>query len=178
VAGVCLAPGQPEYGGRRRHGEVTAGLDAWLARQECARVELDTRLDPRGWRNHATPSQVEALIRRLDVVVTTRLHGLVLGLKNGVPTLAIDPVAGGAKVTAQARAWDWPAVITTDRPVSAAGLDRLWRWCLSREGAERAGAARLAAYDTDGGLTGDLLRLLGGPPGGGRGLDRGLRDRA
>lgn len=166
VAGVCLAPGQREYGERRRHDEVTAGLGAWLEGQECARVVLDTRLDPRGWRNHATPSQVEAIIRRLDVVVTTRLHGLVLALKNGVPALAIDPVAGGAKVSAQARAWDWPAVITTGGRVGAGELDRQWRWCLSREAAERADTARLAARDGaagphSAGLTEDLLRLLG-----------------
>jgi Polysaccharide pyruvyl transferase len=167
VAGICLAPGQQEYGEQRRHDEVTAGLGAWLECQECARVPLDTRLDPRGWRNHATPSQVEAIIRRLDVVVTTRLHGLVLALKNGVPALAIDPVAGGAKVTAQALVWDWPAVITSDGRVAAGELDRQWRWCLSREAAERAAAARLAAYEgcagTAPGLTADLLRLLDPP---------------
>jgi polysaccharide pyruvyl transferase WcaK-like protein len=32
-----------------------------------------------------------------------RMHGIVLALKYGVPVLAVDPVAGCAKVTAQAR---------------------------------------------------------------------------
>jgi polysaccharide pyruvyl transferase WcaK-like protein len=45
------------------------------------------------------------VISRLDLVITMRMHGLVLALKHGVPALAVDPVAGGAKVTAQAQAW-------------------------------------------------------------------------
>ena len=55
-------------------------------------VAIDTRLDANrtGLR---TPAQVESLIARTDVVVTTRLHGLVLALKNGVPAVAIDTVA-------------------------------------------------------------------------------------
>ena len=36
------------------------------------------------------------LVSRLEVVVTTRLHGLVLALRAGVPALAIDPAAGRA----------------------------------------------------------------------------------
>jgi polysaccharide pyruvyl transferase WcaK-like protein len=46
----------------------------------------------------------------MDVVITSRLHGLVFSLKNGIPVVAIDPVAGGAKITAQAKAVGWPLV--------------------------------------------------------------------
>jgi polysaccharide pyruvyl transferase WcaK-like protein len=49
--------------------------------------------------------------RPADVVVTTRLHGLVLALKQGVPVLAVDPVAGGARVATQAAAWGWPVLL-------------------------------------------------------------------
>ena len=45
-----------------------------------------------------TAEEVESLIARMDVVLTTRLHGLVLALKHGVPVVAIDPIAGGAKL--------------------------------------------------------------------------------
>ncbi len=44
----------------------------------------------------------------MDIVVTTRLHGMVLALKNGVPAIAVDPIVGGAKITQQARAINWP----------------------------------------------------------------------
>ena len=71
------------------------------------RVKIDTRLDTNqtGLR---TPAEVESVIRKMDVVMTTRLHGLVLAIKNGVPVIAIDPVAGGAKIKRQAESIDWP----------------------------------------------------------------------
>jgi Polysaccharide pyruvyl transferase len=168
VAGVCLAPGQPEYGRRARHDQVTRDLEEWLARQDCARIGLDTRLDPRGWRTQATAAQVEAVVRRVDVMVTTRLHGLVLALKNGVPALAVDPVAGGAKVTAQARAWDWPAVVTTHGRPDPDQLSQQWRWCLSEEAAACARALATGAGPGRNGhgqasLIADLLCTLTSP---------------
>lgn len=164
VAGVVLAPGQAEYGTRRLHERVERQLTGWLAGRECARLPLDTRLDPRDWRLFSTAAELESALRRLDLVVTTRLHGLVLALKNGVPALAVDPVAGGAKVTAQARAWSWPAVLTVpadrrgrDGPLlDPRELDRWWGWCLSPEGAGRA-----PALPADGTVIGELMDVLG-----------------
>jgi Polysaccharide pyruvyl transferase len=141
VAGVVLTLGQREYGERRRHDHVTAELGAWLRGKDCGRVQLDTRLDPGDWRLCATPGQLESILRRLDVVVTTRLHGLVLALKNGVPALAVDPVAGGGKLTAQAAAWRWPALAAVG--LDRRALDRQWTWCLSAPG--RLAAAGSAA---------------------------------
>lgn len=144
VAGVVLTGGQREYGADRRHQEVADAVTGWLGRTDCARLELDTRLDARDWRLCATAAQYMSVVRRLDVVVTSRLHGLVLALRAGVPALAVDPVRGGAKVSAQARACRWPALVTADRlagggaPREAdrtsagadAELDRWWGWCL------------------------------------------------
>lgn len=86
-----------------------AAISRLLASREAAIVSIDTRLDTNvtGLR---TPAEVEALISRVDVLVTTRLHGLVLALKHGVPVLAIDPHPGGAKIVRQARAVGWPHV--------------------------------------------------------------------
>jgi hypothetical protein len=105
---------------------------------------------------------LEAVIRRVDLMITTRLHGLVLALRNGIPALAVDPIAGGAKVTAQARAWDWPAIITTDPRGSPpyldqARLDHWWRWCLSPDG-RRAAAGDPPAIPS---LLPDLAKALG-----------------
>jgi polysaccharide pyruvyl transferase WcaK-like protein len=57
---------------------------------------------------------VESLMARMDLVVTTRLHGLVLAVKNGVPAIAIDPIAGGAKLLRQANVLKWPICFTAD----------------------------------------------------------------
>lgn len=161
VVGVALAPGQPEYGTRRAHDQVEAELTRWLNTKDCARVPFDTRLDLYGWRNPTTPAQTEAIIRRCDLVVTSRLHGMVLALKNGVPALAVDPVVGGAKVAAQALAWGWPAVLAARAETPAlplAELERHWAWCL-------AGRAAATAWDlslnADHPLTDDLLAVLG-----------------
>ncbi|NYE48230.1 hypothetical protein HDA32_003350 [Spinactinospora alkalitolerans] len=133
VVGVAAAPGQPEYAARGGHAAVHERLAAWLTRRDCARVPLDTRLDSRDWRHCASPGQFDALVRRMDLVLTTRLHGLVLALRNGVPAIAVDPVIGGAKVSAQARAWGWPAVVVdrAEDPLPEDRLRELWDWCLS-----------------------------------------------
>lgn len=146
VTGVILASGQGEYGKRRRHEVVTDRLAGWLGSKGCAPVPLDTRLDSRDWRLCSTPEAFMSLVPRLDVVVTTRLHGLVLALRSGVPALAIDPVAGGGKVTAQARAWGWPGILAARDTVDRARLDAQWAWCLSAAGRQAAaGAAARAA---------------------------------
>src|SRR5437016_6221025 len=53
-------------------------------------VRIATRLDVANVLR--TPSEVESLIARMDLVLTTRLHGMVLALKHGVPAVAVDPV--------------------------------------------------------------------------------------
>ncbi|EHR60235.1 polysaccharide pyruvyl transferase family protein [Saccharomonospora cyanea] len=135
VVGIMLAPGQHEYGGRRRHEQVHKTLLNWVTGLDCARVSLDTRLDSTDWRHCATPDQFLSLVARLDVVLTTRMHGLVLALRSGVPAVAVDPVAGGGKVTAQGEALGWPAVIGAEE-LDTDRLDRWWRWCLSNPGGE------------------------------------------
>ncbi|MEU0969652.1 polysaccharide pyruvyl transferase family protein [Streptomyces sp. NPDC005917] len=133
VAGVVLSHGQGEYGKRRRHEEVNARITGWLAGKDCVRVPAETRLATDDWRLCATAEQFLALVSRFDVVVTTRLHGLVLALRTGTPVIAVDPVASGAKVTAQARVVGWPALVEA-RTLSEEVLDHWWRWALSESG--------------------------------------------
>jgi polysaccharide pyruvyl transferase len=160
VVGVVLTEGQQEYGGRRRHEQVNASLRAWLRDRGEALLPLDTRLDPRDWRLGSTPAQLESIVRRLDAIVTTRLHGLVLALKNGLPALAIDPVAGGGKMAAQAAAWRWPAVVGADS-LDRRTLDRRLGWCLSAPARRMAEDCRTRVRSTDSALIRDTLRLLG-----------------
>lgn len=161
VVGVILTLGQGEYGALRRHGQVADEVTRWLAGKDCARLELETRLDSHDWHLSATPGQFESVLARMDLVVTDRLHGLVLGLRAGVPVLAVDPVAGGAKVSAQARACGWPVLIPAEQ-LDAGQLERWWSWCRSAPG--RAAALRVRA-DFEAGVAQDsadgLIPALG-----------------
>ncbi|MEU6062646.1 polysaccharide pyruvyl transferase family protein [Streptomyces sp. NPDC047097] len=161
VAGVILTRGQGEYGARRRHDQAATALTHWLAARDIAALTLDTRLALRDPGHFRTPEQLDAVLTRLDAVVTTRLHGLVLALRAGIPALAVDPVAGGAKVTAQAAACDWPALLPADR-LDPAALDHWWHWCLTTGRAEARSRHRFRHHPDDR-LTGPLLRLLHGP---------------
>jgi hypothetical protein len=107
VVGLVLMHEQPEYGERDRHRPANDALVSLLEQRPCARVAIDTRLDE-GTNPLRTPEEVVALVAAVDVVVTTRLHGLALALASGVPALAVDPVAGGAKITRQAARLGWP----------------------------------------------------------------------
>ncbi|SOD62235.1 Polysaccharide pyruvyl transferase [Streptomyces zhaozhouensis] len=129
VAGLLLTGGQHEYGARRLHGRVAETVTGWLNDTRCAPVPFDTRLDARDGTLPGTPDELLSLLERLDVVVTDRLHGLVLALRVGVPAVAIDPVSAGAKMTAQARALRWPAVIPGER-LDEERLGHWWTWAL------------------------------------------------
>ncbi|MDY0814539.1 polysaccharide pyruvyl transferase family protein [Kitasatospora purpeofusca] len=161
VLAVLLTQGQREYGDRRRHDLVTGAVVEWLRGVGAARLPLDTRLDADDWRMCSTPAQLRALLSRADALVTTRLHGLVLGLEAGVPVLAVDPVAGGAKVSAQARVLGWPALLPAERagPEELAGL---LRWCLSAAGRD---TARRFPAGGDSALLGALVTELTAGPG-------------
>jgi hypothetical protein len=140
VVGLVLIHPQPEYRGRDRHREANGALHRLVAAREMAAVPIDTRLDENAT-GLRTPAEVESLIARMDVVLTTRLHGLVLALKNGVPALAIDPVAGGHKITLQARSVGWPVVFDAEA-LSDEALGRALDHCLTE--AARAEARRCA----------------------------------
>ncbi|WP_313896215.1 polysaccharide pyruvyl transferase family protein [Streptomyces sp. YIM 98790] len=131
VTGVLLTHGQSEYGTRRLHDDVARTVSEWLARTRCAPLVLDTRLDTRDGLLAGTPEELLSLLERTDAVITDRLHGMVLALRAGVPPVAVDPVRGGAKVTAQAHACRWPALIPAEQ-LDAARLDAWWSWCLRR----------------------------------------------
>lgn len=145
LAALVLSHDQPEYGDRSRHGTVHATLREFLDGAEVAVVDADTRIDPGAARQRSV-SQLEAVLRAADVVVTTRLHGLVFGLRCGTPVVAVDPIAGGAKVRDQAQALGWPAVLVPEA-LSEASLSEALDLCL-HPGARHA--AEVAAAKADG----------------------------
>ena len=144
VVGLVLVHDQLEYE-EGCHKAANLALKRLTETRPMAVVPVDTRLDisPTGLR---TPAEVESVIARLNVVLTTRLHGLVLALKNGVPAVAIDPVAGGAKVLRQARTLGWPAVFVSD--ASDAMLAAAFDWALTDEARAAARQCRDRAVAT------------------------------
>jgi hypothetical protein len=113
VVGVVLVHPQSEYKKRAMHKTANDAIHRLVASREMSTVAIDTRLDENGTRLRS-PAEVESLIARMDVVLTTRLHGTVLALKNGVPVVAVDPIAGGAKIWRQAETIGWSVVFTAD----------------------------------------------------------------
>ncbi|WP_273846948.1 polysaccharide pyruvyl transferase family protein [Rubrobacter calidifluminis] len=140
VVGLILSHPQPEYGERATHEEVHERLLRILHAEDLCILPLDTRVDPRS-QGFRTSGEVEAAISRMDAVVTTRLHGMVLALKSGVPALAIDPVRGGAKVGSQAAALGWSALLLPEELDRKSLLENL-KFCLSPEGRDAASRVR------------------------------------
>ncbi|MEV6058152.1 polysaccharide pyruvyl transferase family protein [Streptomyces sp. NPDC052107] len=162
---MVLSHGQGEYGARRRHEEIDARLTGWVAGKDCARLPADTRLATDDWRLCATAERFLALVSRCDLVVTTRLHGLVLALRTGTPVIAVGRVAGRAKVGAQVRAVGWPALVDAGAQ-SEELLDHWWRWARAgwpRPGTRCADPARMrrVARRARGTRRGDGRPLMG-----------------
>jgi hypothetical protein len=145
VVGLCLASAQREYGGRRRGDLAAEKLRRLIQNTGAAFIEMDTSVPVEINRfGLSNGSQFEAICNRLDVMLTTRLHGMVLALKNGIPVVAIDPVAGGDKVLRQARHLGWDEVFDADLASDedlAAALER----CLSEKAREKAKSIKDAA---------------------------------
>lgn len=127
VVGVILVHPQPEYKDKGRHQVVNDAVNRLIASKQMVAIPIDTCLDPNST-NLRNAVEVESLIARMDFVVTTRLHGTVLALKNGVPAIAIDPIAGGAKVLQQTQTIGWNTVFTTDTLTDEA-LQTAFEYC-------------------------------------------------
>ena len=125
VVGVCLVEDYPQGDTRT----ANAAIERLIQAEPAAVIKIDTRLDVNGG-GLRNPSEIETLIARVDVLVTTRLHGMVLALKNSVPALVIDPEPGGAKIWKQARKIGWPVVFESSNLVDSK-LQECFRYCLT-----------------------------------------------
>jgi hypothetical protein len=159
VVGRCLIDRQPEYGDRQRHDLAASAIAGLIARRGLAVVEIDTRCVTGVPGEMRTPPQVFSLIQRVDFLLTTRLHGMVYALKAGVPVIAVDPVAGGDKVTAQARAIGWPQVVLAEE-ASPEWMDGAADWCLSTEAKRAAEEVRSRAPELLAGVEEGFLEGL------------------
>jgi hypothetical protein len=132
VVGLLQIDTQPEYKERDKHREANQAIQRLARVRPMVIVPIDTRLDVNNTAGLHTPSEVESLIARMNAVISTRLHGMVLALKNGIPVVAIDSVSGGAKITRQAEAIGWPVVLSIDHLTDDA-LQRAFDYCLTEE---------------------------------------------
>jgi hypothetical protein len=131
---VGVVPVEPYEGGATQ--VANAAIHRLVNSREMSMVAIDTRLDANstGLRSSA---EIESLIARMDVVVTTRLHGTVLALKNGVPAVAIDPEVGGAKIRRQAETIGWPIVFNVD-DLTDETLQEAFDYCLTDDAQAKA----------------------------------------
>ena len=136
VVGLCLVEPQEEYRKRARHKEANEALQRLVDSREMAVVPIDTRLDRNGT-GLRTQAEIESLLASMDVVLTTRLHGTVLSLKNGVPAIALDAILGGAKVTRQAVVLGWPVHFEIET-VTDQQLCDAFDYCLTAEARDKA----------------------------------------
>lgn len=113
--GVCLRGRQKDYGlGRDRSSAVQALFSEVLALQPGQVQPIDTVLSATN-----APEHIQAQFAAVDLVLTTRLHGSLLGLAAGVPVIAVDQIAGGGKLTEVLGRISWPHLyaaeaLTTD----------------------------------------------------------------
>lgn len=136
VVGVILAHKQKEYGRMGRHDEANTAIENFLNSKELSIVKIDTAITGNTGKLK-TAGEIEALIAKMDVVITTRLHGTVLALKNGVPVIPIDPIEGGAKLSLQVNTIGWPVLFNTEN-LSFGSLSKAFDYCLSLKARNKA----------------------------------------
>lgn len=121
VIGLALRGVQNEYGAENLLADEAAALFAALtdvvARHGDARI---TMLENHLVRAGVPPDDIERAYARCDLVLTTRFHGAVIAMRQGVPFIALDHIRGGAKVLPLLRDSGWPAVGRVD---ASAALD-------------------------------------------------------
>ncbi|MEX2139522.1 MAG: polysaccharide pyruvyl transferase family protein [Pirellulales bacterium] len=158
VVGLVLVHPQTEYKQRARHKQVKELVERLIESREMAVVRVDTRLDQNGT-GLRTPAEIESLIARMDMVLTTRLHGTVFAIKNGVPAVVIDPIAGGDKVHRHAETIGWPARMIADQ-MTFADLERAYEFCLSANARAKAKECRERAIGLLESLPVDFLQAI------------------
>jgi len=136
VVGIIRSHKQKEYGIRSLHDVANAAIEELLSTVEAARVTIDTSLlnNQGGLR---TAGEIESMIAKMDAVITTRLHGTVLAIKNGVPVIPIDPIEGGAKISQQVKALNWPLLFNA-ASIDVTKLAEAFDYCLTMQARSRA----------------------------------------
>lgn len=141
VIGICLRGPQCEYGkGMSMHVEAERIIDAVGVALGYPLVRLETRMSP-------SSLDVYSIYRAFSIprlVITTRLHGALFALSNGVPVLALDQVRGGGKLSAVLRRLGWEDTFHVDSVNCEKLIDR-GRFLLAGTTPHLVHRARMAA---------------------------------
>lgn len=133
VVGLCL-------GNTKTHNSANNALRRLVTRANLACIVLDTEWPAaRNKGGLDSPEHFESICARLDVMLSSRLHGTVLALKNGIPVIAIDSGAGGSKVSGQGQILGWPEIFLAES-VTDEMLDSALERCLLPLAREKAKA--------------------------------------
>ncbi|MDZ8033141.1 polysaccharide pyruvyl transferase family protein [Nostoc sp. DedSLP04] len=132
VVGICLV--EP-YGAAFEEGAYAA-IQRLVESREMAIVNIDTRLDT-NTTGLCSSAEIESLIARMDMVITTRLHGTVLSLKNGVPTISIDPGGDSFKIEKQTKKIGWNMTFTSTN-ITDNKLQEAFDYCLTEAARKKA----------------------------------------
>jgi hypothetical protein len=90
--------------------------------------------------------EFEALIRRMDVVVTGSSRGLVVALEHGVPAVALEAGEAESDLSRQAEVFGWPLCFTADE-IDDGRLKRAFEYCLTASGRQHARACGTRGQD-------------------------------
>lgn len=145
------------------HRSVNEAIRRLLVAREVSVVEIDTRLDTTNFAGLRSPAEVESLVARMDVIITTRLHGMVLALKHGIPSLVLDTLANGGKVRRQAETLGWP-VIFTAAALNDHDLQKAFDYCLTAEARQKARKCAARATEMATKIGSDFITAISNHP--------------
>ncbi|QMU31263.1 polysaccharide pyruvyl transferase family protein [Adhaeribacter radiodurans] len=145
VVGIILAHKQKEYGKNGKHDAANEAIERLINSREMAIVPIDTVIIDNAGKLR-TEGEIESLLSKMDVVVTTRLHGTVLAIKNGIPVIPIDPIAGGAKISLQVKSIGWPLLFRADS-LNEKALLEAFEYCLTPDAKREARDCALGAIN-------------------------------
>ena len=122
--GLSLRGRQTEYGEDRCLWQQTESLARELAKVARERIDADILdIENHLARSGRMASEIEAQYGECSLVITSRFHGAIAAIRQGVPYVAIDQIKGGAKLTSLLAPLSWPHVYRIDQ-LDAAALRR------------------------------------------------------
>lgn len=141
--GLCFRGRQKEYGTANcKAGRAESLLERVAATLSACPVRISTEL------SYNSADHILSQLEEVDLVLTTRLHGSLLSLALGKPVIAVDQIAGGAKVLPLLKRIEWPYVLpvekASEQQMDVMVRDMLHRWPVSEIAHSQGLALRLS----------------------------------
>ncbi|RWA68561.1 MAG: hypothetical protein EOQ28_24985 [Mesorhizobium sp.] len=111
VVGLVLRGAQSEYGPDRSLHDRTSSLASHVVNTLATKYPVKTvEIEHHLTRSGRGPVEIESLYSSCDLVLTSRFHGAILAMRNGIPFIAIDQIRGGGKLITLLSNSGWPFV--------------------------------------------------------------------